>query len=301
MSNKYVQSLNLNKNKKDFRSRKRKKTFSREKTSRKYVRQKRLILLKRLFLGFIFLVLLALLTYFVFFSSFFQINDVKINKKDNYQLISSSEILDYLNNLINSESRTSRNLIFFNISLAENKISEDSRIKSIQVIKKWPNKLQIILEEHQPLVRFKVLGDPQNYYLNQEGQLIETVEALDLKKDQKAFNDNLVFYDQSDLILNNKSYQDFLKDLLFFVESDILRGYDVYFAKCKINNIGNIVDVEITSTEGWKIFLNSEVDLKKQLNKLSGILKKEIKERKNLEYIDLRFGDKTFYKFAEEE
>ncbi|MCF7907117.1 FtsQ-type POTRA domain-containing protein [Patescibacteria group bacterium] len=299
MSDKYVQSLNLNK--KDFQKKKRRKGFSREKISRKYIRQKRLKILKRLALGFILLILLGLLTYFLLFSSFFQINDVEISKKEDYQLISHQEIMDSLNDLISPGIWSGRNLIFFDTSLAEKEIGQDSRLKSIRIKKKWPAKLQITLKEYQPLVRFEVLGDTQSYYLNQEGQLIKAPEGLlKAKNDQEAFNDDLVFYDQSDLILTEEDYQNFLKDLLFFVQSDILRSHDIYFLECEINNIGDVIDVQILSSEGWEILINSEVELKKQLDKLSGIIEKEIKERKGLEYIDLRFGDKIFYKFTEE-
>jgi cell division septal protein FtsQ len=206
------------------------------------------------------------------------------------------EALDYL---MPSNNWKRRNLIFFNASLAEKKISRDSRLKSIQIKKKWPAQLQIILEEYQPLVKFKVLGDSQDYYLNQEGQLIKGPEDLSLKEDQEAFNDDLVFYDQSDLILTKKDYQNFLKELLLFVRSDILRSHDIYLLKCKINNIGDVINVQILSSEGWEILINSEVNLKEQLDKLSNIIKKEIKERNDLEYIDLRFGDKIFYKLTE--
>jgi cell division septal protein FtsQ len=297
MSDKYVQSLNLNK--KDFQKRKRKKNFSREKISRKYIRQKRLKLLKRLILGFVLLILLGALTYFLLFSSFFQIKEVKIEKKEDYQMISRQEIMEALDDLMPSNNWKRRNLIFFNASLAEKKISRDSRLKSIQIKKKWPAQLQIILEEYQPLVKFKVLGDSQDYYLNQEGQLIKGPEDLSLKEDQEAFNDDLVFYDQSDLILTKKDYQNFLKELLLFVRSDILRSHDIYLLKCKINNIGDVINVQILSSEGWEILINSEVNLKEQLDKLSNIIKKEIKERNDLEYIDLRFGDKIFYKLTE--
>lgn len=297
MSDKYVQSLNLNK--KDFQKRKRKKNFSREKISRKYIRQKRLKLLKRLILGFVLLILLGALTYFLLFSSFFQIKEVKIEKKEDYQMISRQEIMKALDDSMPSSNWKRRNLIFFNASLAEKKISRDSRLKSIQIKKKWPAQLQIILEEYQPLVKFKVLGDSQDYYLNQEGQLIKGPEDLSLKEDQEAFNDDLVFYDQSDLILTKKDYQNFLKELLLFVRSDILRSHDIYLLKCKINNIGDVINVQILSSEGWEILINSEVNLKEQLDKLSNIIKKEIKERNDLEYIDLRFGDKIFYKLTE--
>lgn len=51
------------------------------------------------------------------------------------------------------------------------------------------------------------------------------------------------------------------------------------------------------TSEGWAIYLNASDDLKKQLDDAQAILKTKIGgDRKNLEYIDVRFGEKVFFK-----
>lgn len=55
--------------------------------------------------------------------------------------------------------------------------------------------------------------------------------------------------------------------------------------------------VELKSAEGWKAILNDNSDFKEAFGNLKIAFDSEIKDRKNLDYVDLRFGNKVFYKF----
>lgn len=55
--------------------------------------------------------------------------------------------------------------------------------------------------------------------------------------------------------------------------------------------------LRVVTSEGWAIYLNAADDLRAQLNHAQTILKTKIGgDRKNLEYIDVRFDDKIFFK-----
>jgi hypothetical protein len=58
--------------------------------------------------------------------------------------------------------------------------------------------------------------------------------------------------------------------------------------------------MDTTINEGWQIYfsLDPDSDINTQLVKLNLLLSGEIplENRKNLEYIDLRFKDRAFYK-----
>ncbi|MBI1971487.1 MAG: FtsQ-type POTRA domain-containing protein [Candidatus Wildermuthbacteria bacterium] len=57
--------------------------------------------------------------------------------------------------------------------------------------------------------------------------------------------------------------------------------------------------LRLTTSEGWNIFMNPEENIGWQLAKLKAVLEKKIppEQRKNLEYIDLRFGDQAYIKY----
>jgi len=287
---KYIKSLSLNK--KNFGGIRQSTLISaRTKTSRRYVKERRLIRIKRLISIFLLVLFLGFLAYIVFFSSIFKIKNVKINKIVDYGLITEREIEFSLQDFIN---KSHNNLIFLKCTAWQRETSNDSRLEFLNIRKKWPNSIEINLQEAQPLAILKIMGDNEFYYLNKRGGVIKVSLVVISKELENSLNP--IFYDQSKIDTKSKSYTNFLEKLLVFVQSDILSQNNIYIQKVNFNNIGNIFDAQITTKQGWQIFINSEVDLGKQLISLLQILEEEIEDRNDLEYIDLRFGTKMFYK-----
>lgn len=61
----------------------------------------------------------------------------------------------------------------------------------------------------------------------------------------------------------------------------------------------NATEFMVKVGEGWKIKIDSNVGLMEQLNNLELILRNSIPpdKRKNLDYIDLRFGERVYFKY----
>ena len=56
-------------------------------------------------------------------------------------------------------------------------------------------------------------------------------------------------------------------------------------------------EVEIVVDEGWKLLASlGGRAMEPQLQKLSTLFHEKLKERKNISYIDVRYGEKVFYK-----
>ena len=74
--------------------------------------------------------------------------------------------------------------------------------------------------------------------------------------------------------------------------SEDLKTIDAAFAEVEIEN-----DIKIETKEGWQIYLDKNFDPTKIFIDLSLLLQNQIKDgRKNLEYVDMRFENKAFYK-----
>lgn len=60
-------------------------------------------------------------------------------------------------------------------------------------------------------------------------------------------------------------------------------------------------DVRVMTKEGWKVYFNTDINLKKELEMLNVSLENKIDKtrRSDLEYIDLRSDNKVFYKFKD--
>ena len=60
-------------------------------------------------------------------------------------------------------------------------------------------------------------------------------------------------------------------------------------------------EYEILTSENWRLLLNKNEDSEYQLSNLKHLLDKEIQSRRGeLEYIDLRLGNKVYYKYRSE-
>ncbi|MDA2921851.1 hypothetical protein MYX07_01145 [Patescibacteria group bacterium AH-259-L07] len=105
-----------------------------------------------------------------------------------------------------------------------------------------------------------------------------------------------VFYDKTATNLRDQAIITLFKNILDFINNTYFTNSGIHIPIIEIAEEGDIYEIEMTTTEGWQIFINSEVDFTKQLSNLELILKGKISQRELLQYIDLRFGKKIFYK-----
>ncbi len=61
-------------------------------------------------------------------------------------------------------------------------------------------------------------------------------------------------------------------------------------------NVYPVEELKTMTTEGWYILFNLKQDIKSQLLALKVALKEKIKDRTNLQYIDLRIENRIYYK-----
>jgi len=240
----------------------------------------------KIFLLFLlFLIISGTIFYFVVFSSFFQIKEIKIsgNKK-----VSVEEIRN------NIAEQVDKRIIFFNtksIFLADLKeineilLEKFPRIEKIDLNREFPDSLLAQIEERKPVAIFSEIED--YFFVDKEGIIFEKVFVIDsqilkIKKSALVIDlelgKEIIGKEQLDQILKINSK---LKDDLKIPVEEILS-----ISKKKIN---------AKTSEGWEIYFNPERDLEWQLAELSILLKERIplEKRKNIEYIDLRF-DKIF-------
>ena len=278
---------------------------SRHSTSRKRFLRKRNKKLKILI--FILEIILAIIFifYFLFFSNFFKIDKAAIsfnNRKS--ELILEDEIQEIISDFMNKKYFSilaGNNLILLKTNLLKNKIKQDSRISSVFINKKlFPRcKLLVKIEQVEPVANLIILGDKKIYYLNSLGQII--MPSTNNSGNQLLY-EMPVFYDQSSINIKKANVVKFFNNLLSFINNSILKNINgVNINKIDIDEEGSILTAKMTTIDNWQIFINSEININEQLVKLNKILSQKIgiEERKELKYIDLRYGNKIFHKFID--
>jgi len=110
--------------------------------------------------------------------------------------------------------------------------------------------------------------------------------------------ENEVFFEDKPIgknILSEESFQEFVNI------SETLTANNIKITKADLSE----VDVTIETSEGWDVHIENKDSIDKVIRNLSATINSEVftneETRRMLEYIDLRFGNKVFYKMKEEE
>jgi len=249
------------------------------------VKRKKSILKNRFFwLGILILIVFIAIFYFLILSPVFKIKEIKISGN---QKVLTTDIENTVQKVLSSEGK---NIFILNTEKIKNEISFNfPQIGQVKVKKELPDGLIIAIEERKPVA---VFCHNVNYFLtDKEGIIFEQIP--------EAMNDYLKIQNPSlnkDLKLGDRAVEEEQMAQILAIESKLREDL-------KIPLIGVSIISEkrfnLETLEGWEVYLNPEGDLNWQLTKLKAVLEEEIplEKRKDLEYIELRFGNFAPYKY----
>ena len=124
----------------------------------------------------------------------------------------------------------------------------------------------------------------------------EDTELDQQKRDiQEKFKNNEISIDES-LALLESLRKEYLKQNNVSDQDLVKIAYEEIFEDFPCDYIKTIKDIEVKTTEGWKIYLSTYLDFTTQVDNLNLVLKEKLTNRENLEYIDVRFIDRVYYK-----
>ncbi len=259
-----------------------------------------LVLKSRFFwLVFLLLIIFGALFYFLAFSSFLQIKEIKISGNEKVATNDiENTIFDHLD----------RRIIFFDtksILLADLRKADENLLKNfpqifqVELKRKLFNTLLANIKERKPVAVFCQasqsspsaegldLGGQVNncFFIDNEGIIFkeasEESSILKIEKTDRA--DNLAL---GELMVGKEEMMKILR-----IESKLKNDFKLLAKETLIS--GDRLNIK--TSEGWEIYFNLGKDLNWQITELEAILKEQIipDKRKNLKYIDLRF-DKVF-------
>jgi len=252
-----------------------------KKRARRY-RIKRKPLFKRA--GFWLFLLISAVTlglfYFVFFSSFFQIRAIGISglKKTDPKRIES----------LLQAGLERKNIFLVNLKeIKKGVLEEFPRVEQIKIKRRLPDKISVEIEERRPVAVF-CSSEQENdcFLIDREGIAFDRPEGNFLlikiigKKENLSFGKMAV----------EKKYLD--KILEIQREMEQKQGIKV----SSFNLLAKKIVVQ--TLEGWQVFFDPAGDISEQIFNLSVLLKTKLlpENRHSLRYIDLRFGNRVFFK-----
>lgn len=218
---------------------------------------------------------LAIFAFILVKAPTFNIKHIEVN---NNNIVSSEEVLNY-NNILNT------NIFLLNTNSVKNDILLNPYIKGVKVQRKFPDKVEITVEERT--VTFGVEDSSGSYVLNEELVIMEKRASLDGLNIPKVTGLNIENRFLGESIIADNRRLSFLKEI-----GSILNNNE----SIKISEI-NIADINKISlySQGTEIILGNDEDITNKLTKALNILK-STELNFNGGYIDVSFnGNPVIY------
>jgi len=279
---------------------KRRRVYSQKKYGNPFFRKRRKV--RRISLRvklIIFLVILMIvgIGWLLFFHSFFTINNIEISGG---QRIEEKKIREVIQKQL-LETRlmffNQSNIFTFNKEEARQEIIKRYNVEDLRINKRLPKTIAVsFVEKTIAGIWFE---KDKYYYIDDGGYILYEIETLEAEaKDFAVFKNKgeETKIKQDEIFKKVVMRDDFLDFLLILakkVKEKAVFNQNYIFT---INETESTIEINII--EGPTIYFNIEENLDKQSRKLEILLSEKLKgeEFKKIEYIDLRFGDKIYYK-----
>ncbi|MCP6719135.1 MAG: FtsQ-type POTRA domain-containing protein [Patescibacteria group bacterium] len=269
------------------------------------IKKKKPIFYNRFFGIFLLIsVFTVLISYFLFFSQFFQVQEIIISGNER---ISEKEIIGIIENELTREKLgflSSKNIFLVNIDKIKKDISDKfPKMAEVNITRSFPNTLECIIIERIKVVVFCKdqrsvdsegiqLVEEKCFSLDQEGIAFEetTENGLNLPKIKKPNSNDKLILGMN--VLSKDLVSKILEISLGLEEAKILKKEVLIISDDRIN---------IKTLDSWEIYFNPQKDLDWQLTKLKAVLEKYIplEKRRDLEYVELRFGNLAPFKYKD--
>jgi len=276
------------------------------------VKKKKSISRNRFFwLGVLVLIISVGIFYLICFASFFQIKEIKITGN---QKVLTESLQKIIQNQIEQKIilgggwvASSKSIFLVNINrITEDVLNNFPHIAGVKISRDFPSALNIIISERIGLTVW--CQGEKCFLLDGEGVIFDPVRNDISNGVEEIFKiQNLM--STPELKLGEKVIEKEKLNKILEIESK-LRDYNPPTTlpqerapNLKISEVSIISEERLNAktSEGWEIYFNPKKDIDWQLTKLRAVLEEEIppEKRKDLEYIELRFGNFAPYKYRD--
>ena len=251
-----------------------------------YYRQKRrVIFLRKLIIGAFILTVFLVAAWGIFWAPFLRIQNIEIKNYPN-----EAAVKDNI-----SRRLESKNMLFLPSSnfflVSSVKIADSLKTGGFglaEVKKEFPKTLVVNFSESKPWLIF--CGKEECFYVNESGVL----EDIAPKFSKNPLPEIIINNDLKSSKYLGENVLDESQARFLRVAFDYLKSAGAEADKIEFQESGN---TKIFLKEGWFIYFSLGADPLKTFSDFVLLLNEKIKDnRETLEYIDLRFENKAFYK-----
>lgn len=254
-------------------------------------------ILKRPIFWFIllsFIIVFLLLYLFLFFSKI-QVKSIIVTGNNSVQ---SKDIENIAWNDVNKKiiSFNKWSLISRSIFLTEPKIiskdilNEFPQIKNVKVSKNFLQTINLQIEERVTVAVFCQTDDKKCFYIDEDGIIFKILEQIP---------DNIFIIKEltksGDVFVGEKVVEKNIMDIISSIQTNLKDNFQIDIKEAMITTPFRL---NIKTSENWQIYFNLDSETNLQITKMDILLRDEIpaNTRKYIQYIDLRFKDRAYYK-----
>lgn len=254
------------------------------------IRKKKSIFSYRFFwLGLLAIIIKGGFFYLIFFSVWFQITEIEI--KGNIKIYEQT-VQELIQLQIEQQIGFWDTKSIFLVNLKEiNKtlLIKFPLIEEVEVKKNFPDVLIVKIKERKPVAVFYQQG--QKFFIDKHGVIFYSIN----EPHQYLEIESLLLTEE--LKLGKKILDKKLIEQILEIEQQT-KKIDVFFKKTLIVSDERL---NVKTLENWEIYFNLKDDILRQTFHLNLILDEKIplEKRKNLEYIDLRFSPRVFFRYRD--
>lgn len=252
------------------------------------LKRKKSIFKSRFFWIFVLILILSgAFLYFLFLSPFFQIKEFRISGN---QKITTENLQQLIEEKINKRMLffNSKSIFLFGSKEINNSLLERfPEISQINLKRKLPDILIVEIKERMPIA---VWCNGECFYIDKEGIIFER-GPLELENEliiRSGIGEMKT--DLGEKILDKKYIETILK-----IQKELKENIKMKIAEFIVLKEGRL---NVKTSEGWEIYFDIDGDIAEQISNLIIVLEEKISPevRRNLEYIDLRFENRIYFK-----
>ncbi len=223
-------------------------------------------------------------------------------------LISSQEVQALANQQIDQRRffvLPQRVIYFFSKNQLANALKKQYALDELVIDKDYPHTISIEITERQPA--FIWITGQDKYYADEdainlllianEGVSYKTGTSTELIRPNAAILEYPLVYDELQepaAAIGSPVLTDTIMKPLGEIIKSLTDRTNVIIARYVVNR--STREITAVTQAGWQIRFSADKPVADQINLVEVALRDTIKDTKNLQYIDVRFGDKIFYR-----
>jgi cell division septal protein FtsQ len=221
--------------------------------------------------------------------SYLQINNITVNGAENLPKgeIEKSARRQANNNIFFVLPQ--KNIVFFSKDELVEALKEEYNLGMVIADKDWPHDIIINIEERPYAITW--LEDEIYYRIDKNGNIISEADPLELNQESYPLVQNIggEKTDKKTVAMDGKA------EIILSIFEKLKNFNNFKIEKFILDNDANKIAVKLIDWPG--IYFNAAGDIESQISKLSSFINGKSKnDFMGKQYIDLRYGDRVYYK-----